>query len=59
MVRFLSRVADKNKPLFVFNQKMKMRGDSSDSDSGAGTPSFSMVSIITHKWTKCLFNETI
>ena len=49
MVRFLSRVADKNKPLFVFNQKMKMRGDSSDSDSGAGTPSFSMVSIITHK----------
>jgi len=45
MIRYLSRVADRNKPLFVFNQKLRLRDDSSSSDD-AGTPSFSMVTLI-------------
>lgn len=42
MIRYLSRVADRNKPLFVFNQKLNLGGDS-DSDSSCDTPSFSLV----------------
>lgn len=44
MIRYLSRVADRNKPLFVFNQKLNLGGDSSDDDTG--TPSFSLVALI-------------
>lgn len=44
MIRYLSRLADRNKPLFVFNQKLNLGGDSSDSDTG--TPSFSLVALI-------------
>lgn len=49
MLRYLSRVADRNKPLFVFNQKLNLGGDSSD-DSDTGTPSFSLVALIHDKW---------
>ena len=58
MIRYLSRVADRNKPLFVFNQKLNLGGDSSEDDTG--TPSFSLVALIekwattTTKWLKCL-----
>lgn len=45
MIRYLSRVADRNKPLFVFNQKLNLGGDSSDDDD-TGTPSFSLVALI-------------
>jgi hypothetical protein len=45
MIRYLSRVADRNKPMFVFNQKLNLGGDSSD-DSDTGTPSFSLVALI-------------
>ena len=45
MIRYLSRVADRNKPMFVFNQKLKLGGTSSD-DSDTGTPSFSLVALI-------------
>jgi len=44
MIRYLSRVADRNKPLFVFNQKINC-GDTSDEDD-TGTPSFSLVALI-------------
>ena len=44
MIRYLSRVADRNKPLFVFNQKINLGGDSSDDD--VGTPRFSLVALI-------------
>jgi len=47
MIRYLSRVADRNKPLFVFNQKINLGGDSSDDD--VGTPRFSLVALI-EKW---------
>ena len=42
MVRFLSRILDRNKPMFVFNTKINR----DDNDSGYGTPSFSVISII-------------
>ena len=45
MIRYLSRVADRNKPLFVFNQKLNLGGDTSDEDD-TGTPSFSLVALI-------------
>ena len=45
MIRYLSRVADRNKPMFVFNQKLNLGGNSSD-DSDTGTPSFSLVALI-------------
>ena len=41
MVRFLSRILDRNKPLFVFNTRCN-----NDDDNGAGTPSFSMITLI-------------
>ena len=41
MVRFLSRILDRNKPLFVFNTRVN-----NDDDNGAGTPSFSMITLI-------------
>lgn len=44
MIRYLSRVADRNKPLFMFNQKLKV-GQSQESDSN-GTPRFSVVSFV-------------
>ena len=44
MIRYLSRVTDRTKPLFVFNQKLNLGGDSSDDDTG--TPSFSLVALI-------------
>lgn len=44
MIGYLSRVADRNKPMFVFNQKLNLGGDSSDEDTG--TPSFSLVALI-------------
>ena len=49
MIRYLSRVADKNKPMFLFNQKLNLGGDSDD-DSDTGTPSFSLVALIREKW---------
>ena len=42
MIRFLSRILDRNKPLFVFNTRL---GADEDGD-GAGTPSFSMITLI-------------
>lgn len=46
MIRYLSRVSDKNKPLFMFNQKLKV-GRSEESDGeGCGTPRFSVVSFV-------------
>lgn len=45
MIRYLSRVADRTKPLFVFNQKHKL-GLSEDSDDSNGTPRFSVVSFV-------------
>lgn len=41
MIRFLSRILDRNKPLFVFNTRL---GD--EDESGYGTPSFSMITLI-------------
>ncbi len=41
MIRFLSRILDRNKPLFVFNSKL-----SNTHDNNAGTPSFSMIALI-------------
>ena len=41
MIRFLSRILDKNKPLFVFNTRL-----GNDSENDAGTPSFSMITLI-------------
>ena len=48
MIRYLSRVADRNKPLFVFNQKLNLGGNNS-SDDDTGTPSFSLVALIENK----------
>jgi len=42
MIRFLSRILDRNKPLFIFNTHL---GDN-DNESGTGTPSFSMLTLI-------------
>ena len=42
MIRFLSRILDRNKPLFVFNTRL----NADDDENGAGTPSFSMISIL-------------
>ena len=42
MIRFLSRILDKNKPLFVFNTRL----GADDSEDGCGTPSFSMITLI-------------
>lgn len=44
MIRYLSRVSDRNKPLFMFNQKLKV-GQSHESDE-RGTPRFSVVSFV-------------
>ena len=41
MIRYLSRILDKNKPLFVFNARL---GDESENE--CGTPSFSMITLI-------------
>jgi hypothetical protein len=41
MIRFLSRILDRNKPLFVFNTRL-----GEEEDSGYGTPSFSMITLI-------------
>jgi hypothetical protein len=48
MIRYMSRVADRNKPMFVFNQKLNLGRDSED-DSDTGTPSFSLVALIRDK----------
>ena len=42
MIRFLSRILDRNKPLFVFNTRLNAEEDG----SGQGTPSFSMITLI-------------
>ncbi len=48
MINYLSRVSDKNKPLFMFNQKLKT-GNSQDIDldDSSGTPRFnSLISLV-------------
>jgi hypothetical protein len=45
MLKFLNRVMDKNKPLFVFNTKLNNKDVLND----AGTPSFSMIALIENK----------
>ena len=42
MIRFLNRVLDRNKPLFVFNSK----ASGNDAFGDTGTPSFSMIALI-------------
>ena len=42
MIRFLSRILDRNKPLFVFNTRL----NAEEGGDGAGTPSFSMITLI-------------
>ena len=42
IIRFLSRIMDRNKPLFVFNTRV----NPDDDENGAGTPSFSMITLI-------------
>lgn len=42
MIRFLNRILDRNKPLFVFNTRLGADEDG----GGAGTPSFSMITLI-------------
>ena len=42
MIRYLSRILDRNKPLFVFNTRL----GANDSQDGLGTPSFSMITLI-------------
>ena len=42
MIRFLSRILDRNKPLFVFNTRLNAEED----EDGYGTPSFSMITLI-------------
>lgn len=42
MIRYLSRILDKNKPLFVFNTRL----GNEDSENECGTPSFSMITLI-------------
>ena len=41
MLKFLNRVLDRNKPLFLFNSKVE---DNREGDTG--TPSFSMIALI-------------
>ena len=42
MIRYLSRILDRNKPLFVFNTRL----GNNESEDGYGTPSFSMITLI-------------
>lgn len=42
MIRFLSRILDRNKPLFVFNTRLNYE----EENDGTGTPSFSMITLI-------------
>jgi hypothetical protein len=42
MIKFLNRLLDRNKPLFLFNSKATVKDTIGDS----GTPSFSMVALI-------------
>lgn len=42
MIRFLSRIMDRNKPLFVFNTRL----NGAEKESGANTPSFSVITLI-------------
>ena len=42
MIRYLSRILDRNKPLFVFNTRL----GNNDSGDGLGNPSFSMITLI-------------
>ena len=42
MIRFLSRILDRNKPLFVFNTRLNYE----EEGDGPGTPSFSMITLI-------------
>ena len=42
VIRFLSRILDRNKPLFVFNTML----NADDNESGLSTPSFSMITLI-------------
>jgi hypothetical protein len=42
MIRFLSRILDRNKPLFVFNTRLNAEEDG----DGNGTPNFSMITLI-------------
>lgn len=48
MIKFLSRIMDKNKPLFVFNSKINLDNERT-SFNDAGTPSFSMIALIEKK----------
>lgn len=43
MLKFLNRVLDRNKPLFLFNSKLNM---GIDSHGDTGTPSFSVITLI-------------
>ena len=42
MIRYLSRILDRNKPLFVFNTRL----GKNDSGDRLGTPKFSMITLI-------------
>jgi hypothetical protein len=42
MIRFLSRILDRNKPLFVFNTRL----NDDEDESGVGTPSFSIITLL-------------
>lgn len=44
MLRFLNRVLDRNKPLFLFNSRMNPGGGAEHEE--AGTPSFSVITLI-------------
>lgn len=48
MIRYLHKVNDRNKPLFIFNQKLKVGAsqDSQQSGESVGTPRFSVVSFV-------------
>jgi hypothetical protein len=48
MLSYLSRVSDKNKPLFMFNHKLKTgKSQDIDLDDSSGTPRFnSLVSLL-------------
>jgi hypothetical protein len=43
MLKFLNRVLDRNKPLFVFNSKLNV---GTDYTGDTNTPSFSMIALI-------------
>ena len=45
MLRYLNRVLDRNKPLFLFNSKM----NSHELAATTSTPSFSMIALIEKK----------